>query len=178
MDATTTWILVADGSHARLFCQDGSGSPVRELPHDTFDAPDLKAREADRDKPGRAPDVSQMAPGRHAYEPRTDPHDKQRHRLMKEVMDDLNRHAQRNDFDRLIVCAPPQAMGSVREVLPKPVKDKVVAEETKDYTGSGEADLEKHLQHLLPVDPQARRYQENRRPGPPPSPNVPGGSRH
>lgn len=177
MEANTTWILVADGAHARLFCQEGAGAPIHEI-SDGYEAPNLKAREADRDKPGRAADNSQMAPGRHAYESTTNPHDKQRHRLMAEVLDDLNRHAQKNDFDRLVVCAPAKAMGSVREQMPKPVAQKVMAEETKDYTGASETDLEKHLAHLLPVDPDARRYQENRRPGPPPSPDVPGGARH
>lgn len=176
MDATITWILVADGSHARLFEQRGAGHPIHEM-DESYEAPNLKAREAERDKPGRASDNTQMSPGRHVYEPPTDPRDKQRHRLMAEVMEGLNRHALRNDFDRLIVCAPAKAMGSVRQQLPKPVAEKIVAEETKDYTASEEWDLEKQISHLLAVDPDARRYQEDRRPGPPPSPKVPGGAR-
>lgn len=167
MDAKKTWILVADGTRARIYSHDGPGKPVRALDHRDFEGEAVKGREAYRDKPGRASDVSQMAPGRHAYEPKSDPMDEERHDLMREVMDDLGRHAQRNDFDELIVCAPPQTMHQVREQMPKPVQQKIVAEETKDYTGDNEAELEKHLSHLLPIDPNARRYADPDRPGPP-----------
>lgn len=178
MDATKTWILVADGAQARLFCHDGPGKPVRALDHDDFEGQAVKAREVDRDKPGRTFTNNTMDEGRSAYEPKSNPQDRARHELMREVVEDLNRHAQRNEFDQLIVCAPAQTMASIRELMPKPLRQKVVAEETKNYTGSGEADLERHLTHLLPVDPDARRYQDMRRPGTPPDPDAPGGSRH
>lgn len=177
MDATKTWILVADGSQARLFTHDGPGKPVRELEDHEFEGQSVKAREVNRDKPGRTFTNNTMDEGRSAYEPKSDPQDRARHELMREVLNDLQRHALRNDFDQLIICAPSQTLSSLRELMPKAVQQKVVAEEVKNYTGSDEADLERHLTHLLPVDPDARRYQENRRPGPPPSPDVPGGSR-
>lgn len=167
MDTKMTWILVADGTRARLFRQDRPGRPLRALNHRDFSGEAIKGRDAYRDRPGRAADISQVAPGRHAYEPKSNPMDEERHDLIREVMDDLSRHAQRNAFDALIVCAPPQTMHEVREQLPKLVRQKIVAEETKDYTTDTEAELEKHLSHLLAFDPKARRYADPNRPGPP-----------
>lgn len=178
MDATKTWILVADGAEAHVFTHDGPGKPVRALAGHEFEGQAVKAREVDRDKPGRTFTNNTMDEGRSAYEPKSNPQDRARHQLMREVVDDLARRAQRNDFDQLIVCAPAQTMSSLRELMPKPLRQKVVAEEVKDYTGSGEADLERHLTHLLAIDPQARRYQDDRRPSPPPDVDAPGGSRH
>lgn len=158
MDATKTWILVADGSQARLFVHAGPGKPVQRLEHREFEGQAVKAREVQRDKPGRTFSSNMEDEGRSAYEPKSNPQDRARHELMREVIDDLTRHAQRNEFDQLIICAPAQTMSSVRELMPKPLAQKVVAEEVKNYTGSDEADLERHLTHLLPIDPQARRY--------------------
>lgn len=158
MDAKKTWILVASGTRARLYGHDGPGKPIHALDHRDFEGEAVKGHEAYRDRPGRASDVSQAVPGRHAYEPKSDPMDEERRDLMREVMDDLGRHALRNDFDALIVCAPPQTMHQVREQMPKPVQEKVIAEETKDYTNDSEIELERRLTHVLAVNPDARRY--------------------
>ncbi len=149
MKRIITWILVADGSQARLFCNDGPGRGVAPLFDDLLTGCNLPGREIMSDRPG--PAFDSMGQGRHAKEPRTDPREVEKRRFahapaaMQE--DGLNQ----GGFDCLVLVAPPRALGQLRDELSKSARDKVSAELTKDLTQTPLHELPEHLGRIMVV---------------------------
>lgn len=132
MKEPKTWILVADGAHARLVFRDGRRGPIkRALPYD-FGAPHPPTRRFVSDRPGRFP-VGTM-PARHAVEPRTDRRDYEKLAFARDLAAVIDRAAARRAFDRLVVVAPPAALGRLRTVLTPRTRALIAAEVAKDLT--------------------------------------------
>ncbi len=139
----TTWVLIADGSKARLVRQeppgDGGGlTPVRE-----FDGANRPSRDLASDRPGRTFD--RAGEGRHAMQPPTDPKRHEKRRFAQELAGFLAAAAKRGAFDRLILVAPPQALGDLRDELPKAVSDRLAGQLAKDLTNLPVHELPAHL---------------------------------
>lgn len=84
-------------------------------------------------------------------EPTSDAHRLAKQAFAKEVAGFLERQAQKKKFDRLIILAPPQALGDLRVALSDPVRALVTAELAKDLTPLPNEDLAKHLSDVLAV---------------------------
>lgn len=151
MKSTTTWVLIADGTHGTIVRSKGPGSglePVTDL--QGVNAAD---RDLGRDSPGTdpggragdppaAPDITQ---GRHAAEPRLTPHDKAEMRFLDDVIGEVATASTAGRFDRLVLVAPPKALGHLRDRMPDAVKSKVVGELDKDLTNVPLPQLSQHL---------------------------------
>ncbi len=149
MKKTVTWIVVADHQRARIYENDGPGKGLQHVGgHDleTHLPPD---REIMADKPGRSHESATT--GRHAMEPRTDAHRLEGRRFVETVVASLDEAAKRGDYDRLIVIAPPRALGEFRDALPDRVRQRVSAELAEDLTKTPEAELAGHLEDHLAV---------------------------
>ncbi|MEQ9258955.1 MAG: host attachment family protein [Roseovarius sp.] len=80
------------------------------------------------------------------------------HRLAKDRFADemagiLYRCAHRNDFSRLVICAPAKVLGELRKQVHKEVEQRIVAEIDKDFTNHPLDELESLLKREL--DPAA-----------------------
>ncbi|MFQ5974191.1 MAG: host attachment protein [Alphaproteobacteria bacterium] len=149
MKPTTTWILIADGAHARIARNTGPGRGVEFLTGMEFHSPNLPGRGIMADRPGRTFDRAGLGP--HAMEAPTDPRQHAKRRfaaMLASVLEDELKH---DAYDRLIVVAPPKALGDLRAELPEFVRATVTGELNKDLTRVPEKDLPAHLAPVLAV---------------------------
>jgi hypothetical protein len=72
MKPTRTWILIADGSRARVLENDGPGHGLRVVDGMTFDGDHASTHEIVSDRAGRS--HSSVGPGWSAIEAHSDPH--------------------------------------------------------------------------------------------------------
>lgn len=142
-----TWVLLADGAHARLYLNEGDGEALVPVPGGTFDQPALPTREINAGKPGLS--FASAGPGRRRMQPGTDPHRQAKFNFAKELVAFLDEGHKRNRFDRLILVASPKALGDLRALLPIPVRNLVSGELDKDLLYLDERELPDHLVDLL-----------------------------
>ena len=145
-----TWIVVADGAHARIFVNEGVGKGVHEIEDRAFVGSRKLNKDIQADEPGRAFDSSGLG-GRHAMEPRTDPHQHQEREFLRGVVDWISAQPQQEKYDRLVLIAAPHALGDLRGLLPKTLAEKVAAEIPKNLTRGTVKDVESHLTDVLAV---------------------------
>ncbi|HWV83516.1 MAG TPA: host attachment protein [Hyphomicrobiaceae bacterium] len=144
MKPTRTWILIADGSEARVFESLGPRSALMAVEDMTF-AQDLPPnRELESDRPGRSQESAN--PTRHAIQSRSDPHRELKRQLAREVADKLEDCLRNGRFDRLAVVAAPVVLGDIREALSEQLKAAVTAELAKDLVKVPLSDLPAHLE--------------------------------
>lgn len=87
---------------------------------------------------------AQFAPGRGTMG-EVDFHQQEEDRFAAETADLLKRRALANDFESLIVVAPPKTLGELRKHYHKEVTQRLVAELDKDLTGHPVPDIERAL---------------------------------
>lgn len=149
MKPIKTWILIADGARARIVLNDGPGHGIKPGPDKEFEGVNLPDRDIVSDRPGRAFDSAGQ--GRHAMEPRSDPHAHEQRKLHHVLATYLDKEAKKGSFDRLVIVAPPKALGNLRAELSATVRAKVTGELNKDLTHVAIHDLAKHLGSVLAV---------------------------
>jgi len=148
MKAKTTWILIADGAQAKVFEHAGPGKGLRAVDGMQFEQEPLQAQEIMADRPGRASSAG-AAGARSAMEYSSDPVAVRERRFVENVAEELEKHLQNGEFERLIVAAAPTALGDLRPAFSKGVKDTIVAELPKDLTNIPTPKLEAHFDGLL-----------------------------
>lgn len=147
MKPTTTWIVIADGARARVLQNDGPGKGVVALKDLVFEGDHSTSSDIATDRPGRTFDS--VGSARHAMDPPSDPHEQLKIQFVKHVASVLEQRGAA--YDRLILVAPPQALGLLRKSLPASVARKITGELGKDLTHLPNTDLPSHLGRLLPV---------------------------
>lgn len=147
MKSKQTWVLLADGSHARIYLNDGVGKGLTPVPDGTFDEPVLPTREINADKSGLS--FGSAGPGRRRMQPRTDPNRQAKFNFARQLVTFLEDGHNKNRFDRLILVASPKALGDLRALLPIPVRNLVYGELAKDLMYLEERELPVHLDDLL-----------------------------
>ena len=144
MKAAVTWVVVADASRARFFERLGVAGKLIELGDRGMTAP---APLASRDRPPRVHD--RMGAARHIIEPRLTPRGAQA-RFLASVGDAINEAAARGAFDKLAICAPPRALGLLRDRLSDIAKKRVTMALHKDFIHDPVDALQAHLDALAP----------------------------
>lgn len=134
-------VLVADGEKMLFFRNEGEAlapqlSVERNLVQDN--PPD---REQKTDAPGRG---HSPGPGRSAHE-ETDYHRLEKDRFAADTAEMLNRWALRNDYESLIVVAPPRTLGELRKHYHKETEKRIAGEVPKDLTGHPVPEIERIL---------------------------------
>jgi protein required for attachment to host cells len=147
MKKTVTWILIADGTQARVLEHTGPGKGLRQVDGLDFAIDPLMAQEIVTDKPGR----SHTSTGRSAMEPKTDPVEHRETVFVKSLARMLDRKQQEGDFDRLVIAAAPIALGEIRRAISPGVKKTILAELDKDLTNLPTPQLDKHLDGIIAV---------------------------
>jgi protein required for attachment to host cells len=136
-------VVVADGKKMLFFRNEGDA----EFPKLEVERKREQENPADRDQKtddaGRTFDASGGA-GRSAYE-ETDFHQLEEDRFAHETAELLKKRALRNEFESLIIVAPPRTLGELRKHYHKEVQKRLSAEVAKDLTGHPVAEIEKIL---------------------------------
>jgi protein required for attachment to host cells len=137
-----TWIVTADASEARFFTERFRAGPVVERP-------DLKMQADPTDlahaKP-RATVHARVGEARHAAGDRS-PGEAAEHRFLKEVGDVLARHYASGDYQRLVLMAPPKALGVLTAALPTRLQAQLEASDPHERKGEPADAIRLHLRH-------------------------------
>ena len=135
-----TWFVIADGGRARFVERDEQGA-YRTI--SSFVSTELKASSRDlaTERPGRVHESATTA--RHAIEPKTDPKEAAKEDFVRYVADQVQ--SEQENFDDLVLVAPPRVLGQLRETLAKSVADAVTWDLAKDLTKVPDHELSEHL---------------------------------
>lgn len=147
MKPRRTWIVVADGARARIAVSEGPARRLRPAIRYDLAVPLARTSALVSDRPGRQADAGGV--GTHATSPRTDAHTHMQNLFALQVAREVEVAAARRLFDRLVLVAPPAAMGRLRAVMSPRVKNLVSAEVAKDLTHLALPALERHLKRTV-----------------------------
>jgi protein required for attachment to host cells len=143
-------VLVFDGATARFFKGDAQSGwrPSAEMHSDLH----RFARETGTDKGGRRFSLT----GRHAMEPRHDPHKEEKHDFVQRLVKTLDTAYDQRAFKRLIVVAPERSLGEFRKLASSRLMKLVVREVPKELTQYTDHELWERLRSYLSEAIEAR----------------------
>jgi protein required for attachment to host cells len=155
MKSERTWVMIADGAHAKMF-EFTPEKPRLEIVKDIAFTIDLPAtHDLVSDRPGRVFESHGYA--NHAKAPRSDPHRELKRGLAREVAGTLQTSLDAKRYDKLILVAPPVTLGDLRQALAESVRACVTDELAKDLVKLPASELQEHLADVLPLKaPRAR----------------------
>lgn len=128
---TGTWIMVADGSQARLFCNVGNATALK-LKQLSLISPNMD------DEQGQGPSGSRP--------PEASPTQTAEATFAKQLADRLNAAALKHEFAHLVLVADPTTLGEMRPQLHVETTKRLSGELDKTLTNSSVEDIEKILQ--------------------------------
>jgi protein required for attachment to host cells len=138
-----TWIVVADGAHARVFEEKHPLAALQELSEE-----EMAQRGSDRPQTPQGGTVHERAgSGRHSGHDDS-PKEEAEHRFLKRLADHLDHAAHAKAFDKLVLVAPPKALGLLRGELSAAVTKLVEVSDPHDRVKESAGDLHKHLKKL------------------------------
>lgn len=143
---STTWILVANASTARLYANHGAKKGmqlVKELSHPESRA---KASNLVADRPGHNPGSGN---GHGSFVPATDPKQNEAERFAQELAREMDQGRTANSYQRAILVAAPAFMGLLKGNLDHQVSKLVSESVEKDYTKATEKELSGHLENII-----------------------------
>ncbi|MDP3251816.1 MAG: host attachment protein [Hydrogenophaga sp.] len=140
------WILVANGSKARLFSRTSVGDPLIAL--DTIDFPEgrLKGSQLGRDRQGH--ENSDHSTAAAHFEPHTSPRKKLLHRFAHELGKRLEDGLAQGEYGAVWIAASNPFLGELRSALSQAVIDRVQGVYEADLTSLDLGSIEQRLQDL------------------------------
>lgn len=142
----TAWMLVADGRRARVLVEHRRGAQLEEPSDWAMEIGEDELYDP-QDRPPRSYD--RVGQGRHAIDKGRNLHEIEEEKFLKRVADRLGEAQKRNQFDHLIIAAPPRALGLLRSMLPANTQDRICATTAKDLLGEDAPKLRERLTDLL-----------------------------
>lgn len=139
-----TWILVANASHARIYFRNGAKQElalVKELVH-----PESRMKNAEL-VTDRAGYMQGTGNGHGSRQPQTEPKQNEAIHFAQELAHELNQGRCSQQFERIILVAPPAFMGLIGDKMDDQTGKLVTERVSKDYTHSTEKELAGHLDH-------------------------------
>ena len=149
MKPERTWIIIADGAHAKVFEHTADNpklAPVNGLGFATHLPP---THEIVADRPVRSYESKGHA--RHAKTERSDPHRELKRASAERLAGMLKSSLAARRYEQLVLVAPPVTLGDLREALPKGVQSRVVGELAQDLVKTPQSQLRRHLRDVLPA---------------------------
>ena len=125
-------VLVADGRKMLFLRNQGDENQIDLRTEAHGYREDRKDSDIKTDAPGA---IGQSAgySGRVAYE-ETDFHQQDEDLWVKDAAEELKKRALRNDFEKLVIVAPPKALGVLRKALHKEVERRILLTINKEMT--------------------------------------------
>ena len=147
MKPVRTWIVIADGARARIVKNAGPGRGVEADAKLIFRSEHRKLQEIMADKPGRAFDS--VGKGRHAMAYGADAVREDERHFLQSLAARLDKEVMADAYDRLVLVAPPRALGDLRSFLSKSVQNRVHGEIAKKLTHLPNDRLANHLDDMI-----------------------------
>lgn len=149
MTPVVTMIVVANGAKARFYRHDGPGKGLEHMAGLDMDVKHPPARDLVSDRPGRA--FESATHGRSAMEPKSDPRELAEAEFVRSAAVVAEKAAAEIGASRVVVCADPTSLGTLRKAMPPALATLVTAEIAKNLTDIPARDLPKHLEDVLAV---------------------------
>ena len=135
-------VLVADGTKMLWLRNQGDEGIIDLRTEAHEEREDRKDRELKTDAPGTQSPRVGIARDTMAE---TDFHQQEEDNWVKEAAEQLRRKALSNDFDALVIVAPPKALGVLRKELHKEVERRIILTVNKEMTDRPIPDIEELL---------------------------------
>ena len=135
-------IVVGDGEKALFLRNEGEPEKLQLEVENIFGHDNPATHEQGTDKPGRA--FASAGTARSAME-QTDWHQLGEERFAAGIAETLYQLAHANQFEALVVVAPPKVLGNLRKAFHKEVVDRITGEVPKDLTSHPVAEIERLL---------------------------------
>jgi protein required for attachment to host cells len=139
MKNVITWVVVADGTRARIYENDGPNQGLTEVAGGTLKGDRRRSREIVSDRPGRSFDSK--GAGRHAMAYPTDADRHEHQEFARHVVDWIEAPRRRDRYDQLAIVAAPRTLGDIRDLLSDTSKSKVTCELDKDLVAATADDI-------------------------------------
>jgi protein required for attachment to host cells len=147
------WILVANGSMARLFSRAAPGDPLVALETIEFPEGRQHAHESDRDRPGHEHSDHSTSGAR--FEPKTSPRHKLHERFAQQLANRLDEGLADGAYSGVCLIASSPFLGSLRGALSEAVVPRVRLSHDADFTSLDVGHLEERLHTLTKTKPKA-----------------------
>ena len=146
-----TWILVAHDAGARVFENTGPGKGIELL--EAIDHPEGRERDRDiaTDRPGRSFRKNSGDPRRAAMSTSEGPHERAVADFARSLANKLQNCRAQNQYQRLVLVAPPRFLGLLRASLDGPTSQLVVGSLDKDLAMTKEPELVERLGKVIAV---------------------------
>jgi protein required for attachment to host cells len=138
----TLRIAIADGEHVR-FVQPDSDNVLRTIGSIDSASAHLRSRDIGSDRPGRS--FESGSPTHHVVGPRHDPHALEMQRFAGLVAEQIDAAATRDEFDELLLIAPPRVLHELRDALGPASQAKLVGTLEKDLVKTPDHELWPHV---------------------------------
>jgi protein required for attachment to host cells len=135
-------VVVADGEKLLFFRNEGDGDFPNLIVEDKEVQPSPAHRDQATDLAGQAPSIG----GHGASMGEADYHQQDENRFAAQTAELLKKRALKNDFESLIIVAPPRTLGELRKHYHKEVEKRLAGEIAKDLTGHPVTEIERILQ--------------------------------
>lgn len=136
-----SWVLVANGSKARVFCfLKGCLTELTVLTH-----PETRMHGHDlvTDRPGQSMHSGSL--GHHSMEPRIQPHKNETEHFAQEVSRYLDGEHRTNQFQDLHLIASPAFLGLLRHHLHTETQKTIISTVDKDLVGENSRHIRRYL---------------------------------
>ena len=137
-----TLVVVVDGRKMLMFRNEGDADYPNLVVEDTDEIINPPTREQATHPAGRS--ASPKGVHQDSME-QTDFHQIEEDRFAADTAMMLQKRALANEFEKLIIVAPPQTLGEIRKHYHKTVEDRLAGELAKDLVSHPVADIEKIL---------------------------------
>ena len=143
LSAGVTWVVVADGSRARVFSRAKRFSDLQ--PVEVLEEPNARTREREliSDRPGRSFDSH--GSGRHAMGSDSSTKDEILEEFARRIAHRIEAGRTSGDFRHLILVAAPAVLGAIRLILSHASRQLIVSEVSKNLAHHEAADIQKIL---------------------------------
>ena len=138
-------VLVANAARARLFVRDPENRAMREVASFVHPRARMKASTLGHDRPGQA--IKGAA--RTAYEPHTDPHQKELAEFARELMQRLEEEALQRRFPRVAILASKPFLGELKAHMGPTTGRLLAAAVALDLTEYVNGNLERRVAQAL-----------------------------
>ncbi len=140
------WFLLADGRRARVFVEERRGAALHAPSEWDMEISDEEKYQP-QDRPARG--FASVGSARHAIDRGATLHEQEESNFLKRLADRVGEAAKRNEFEHLVIAAPPRALGALRTLLPETARARIRAETPKDLLGEATPKLRERLTELL-----------------------------
>jgi protein required for attachment to host cells len=136
------WVVVCDGRKALILENVGNAIEPRLQTKESRQHADAPTRDQGSDAPPR---VVWPASGQRSAIEQPDWHDEAERKFLEGLAERLERAVSGGETERLIMVAPPRALGMIRETYSSRLRGAIGAEIEKDYTRMPVREIERQL---------------------------------